>query len=324
MIATPYGVTFDHSAAAVAVTGAWAAALAALRADPATAWAAPPGAPTHGLGHSMGAHLHALGAALRLPGAGDCAGSPHASLTLLAYNNRPASESIPVPMDGVRAAMEGMGGFATAAAAAAGFDLGGGSGRPDVPVPAGAAGASASTSGSGAPTADSLIRAGIAALTAAGVPVDAASLAGLAPALDQFGGLAGEVGAGADEFTPPPAQAKALIAAGYSVPRTLLVKFADDAIDETPELARILKGINAAGTTVETLPGTHVTPCGPDVTVGGGGGGGGLGSGEGLPSLLGLLAAGGAAALQVDSRRLADRAVGYLDAQPVPRAALPA
>ena len=195
-------------------------------------------------------------------------------------------------------------------------------GRTDVPVPAAAAGASPSSSSGGAPTADSLIRAGIAALTAAGVPVDASSLAGLAPALDQFGGLAGEVGLGAEEFTPPPAVAKALIASGYSIPRTLLVKFADDAIDETPELGRVLKGINASGTVVETLPGTHVTPCGPDVTVGSGGGVG-VG-GESLPSILGLLAAGGAAALQVDARRLADRVVGFLDAQPVARAALPA
>lgn len=315
---TPFGVTFDHSAAAAAVTGAWVAALAGLRADPATAWAAPPGVPTHGLGHSMGAHLHALAASLRLPGSGDGAGTPHASLTLLAFNNRSVSESVPVPMDGVRAAVEGFGGFAAAAAAAAGFDLGGG--RPDVPVPAGVAGASPASS---APTADSLIRAGIAALTAAGVPVDASSLAGLAPALDQFGGLAGEVGAGADEFIPTPAQAKALIAAGFAVPRALLVRFADDTIDETPELGRILSGINAGGTIVEILPGTHVTPCGPDVTVGGGGGGPGNGDPP-LPSLLGLLAAGGAAALQVDSRRLADRVVGFLDAQPGPRAALPA
>ena len=124
VIYTPYGVKFDHSAAAASVTAAWAAALAGLRADPATAWAAPLGVRTHGLGHSMGAHLHALAAALRLPGSGDGLGSPHASLTLLAYNNRPVSESIPVPMDGVRAAVEGFGGLAEAAAAAAGFDLG--------------------------------------------------------------------------------------------------------------------------------------------------------------------------------------------------------
>jgi hypothetical protein len=325
VIATPFGITFDHSAAAAAVTSAWAASLAQLRADPATAWAAPVGAPTHGVGHSMGAHLHALASALRLPGAGDGLGTPHASLTLLAYNNRPVAESIPVPMDGVRAAVEGFGGFAAAAAAAAGFDVGGGGGgggRRDVPVPVGAAGASAAAPST--PSADSLIKAGIAALAAAGVPVDASTLAGLAPALDQFGGLADEVGAGTAEFSPTPATAKALIAGGYSVPRTLLVRFADDAIDETPELGAILRGINAAGTAVETLPGTHVTPCGPDVAVAGGGGGGrGGGDPPSLPSILGLLAAGGAAALQVDSRRLADKVVGFLDAQPVPRAALP-
>ena len=34
-----------------------------------------------------------------------------ASLALLAYNNRPVAESIPVPLDGVRAAVEGIGGM---------------------------------------------------------------------------------------------------------------------------------------------------------------------------------------------------------------------
>jgi hypothetical protein len=323
VIATPYGVTFDHAAAASAVTTAFSAALEGLRADPATAWAAPRGVPTHGVGHSMGAHLHALAAALLLPGAGDAAtGTPHASLALLAYNNRPVAESIPVPLDGVRAAVEGLGGFASAAAAAAGIDFGsvgggGGGGRPDVPVPASAAGAGPSSSTTSTPpSADALIKAGLAALASAGVAVDASTLDGLAPALDQFSGLAGEVGAGAADFSPSPAVARQLISSSYSVPRTLLIAFAEDAIDETPALEAVLRAINDAGTVVEKLPGTHVTPCGPDVALG-------ASPEPGLPSLLGLLAASGAAAMQGDARRLGDRVVAWLDATPVVRAMLP-
>ena len=51
-----------------------------------------------------------------------------------------------------------------------------------------------------------------------------------------------EVANGAVEFVPKPADTKALIAAHYSVPRTLLIRFQDDSIDETNEVEAALVG----------------------------------------------------------------------------------
>ena len=49
-----------------------------------------------------------------------------------------------------------------------------------------------------------------------------------------------QVGDGATDFSPSPQESRALIAAGYACPATLLLRFADDGIDETPEAAAIL------------------------------------------------------------------------------------
>ena len=56
-----------------------------------------------------------------------------------------------------------------------------------------------------------------------------------------------QVGDGSVEFVPTPAESRALVATAYRVPFTMLVQFENDAIDETPDMARILSGTNAAG-----------------------------------------------------------------------------
>ena len=60
--------------------------------------------------------------------------------------------------------------------------------------------------------------------------------------LDQIEPVFMEVANGAVEFVPKPADTKALIAAHYSVPRTLLIRFQDDSIDETNEVEAALVG----------------------------------------------------------------------------------
>ena len=60
--------------------------------------------------------------------------------------------------------------------------------------------------------------------------------------LDQIEPVFMEVANGAVEFVPKPADTKALIAAHYSVPRTLLIRFRDDSIDETNEVEAALVG----------------------------------------------------------------------------------
>ena len=55
------------------------------------------------------------------------------------------------------------------------------------------------------------------------------------------------MGDGLEEFSPTPAEGRALIASGYRVPFTLLVRFENDAIDETPAVADVLQMANPAG-----------------------------------------------------------------------------
>ena len=75
----------------------------------------------------------------------------------------------------------------------------------------------------------------------------------------------------ADEFSPSPEETSALVSASYAIGRNLLVRFADDPIDQSSALARLL---HARFTDAETglggrldfkrLDGTHVTPNAPD------------------------------------------------------------
>lgn len=56
-----------------------------------------------------------------------------------------------------------------------------------------------------------------------------------------------QVGDGTVEFEPTPAESRSLIGSAYRVPYSLLVRFENDAIDETPEMSRILSSANPAG-----------------------------------------------------------------------------
>ena len=56
-----------------------------------------------------------------------------------------------------------------------------------------------------------------------------------------------QVGDGSVEFEPTPAESRSLIGSAYRVPYSLLVRFENDAIDETPEMSRILSSANPAG-----------------------------------------------------------------------------
>ena len=100
--------------------------------------------------------------------------------------------------------------------------------------------------------------------------------------LDQIEPVFMEVANGAVEFVPKPADTKALIAAHYSVPRTLLIRFRDDSIDETNEVEAALVGgdthsadsgdspesssdnSHSLDVTVLDLAGDHVRPLVPE------------------------------------------------------------
>ncbi|GAP94690.1 DUF1350 family protein [Leptolyngbya sp. NIES-2104] len=67
------------------------------------------------------------------------------------------------------------------------------------------------------------------------------------------------------EFTPSPSETKELIRDRYSVRRNLIIKFADDSIDQSLPLAQLLEDIYPGMITTHRLKGTHVTPLGPDM-----------------------------------------------------------
>lgn len=62
-----------------------------------------------------------------------------------------------------------------------------------------------------------------------------------------FGRSVVQVGDGQAEFSPTPAEGRALIASGYRTPFTMLVRFENDGIDETPAVADVLQRTNPAG-----------------------------------------------------------------------------
>lgn len=66
------------------------------------------------------------------------------------------------------------------------------------------------------------------------------------------------------EFSPSPEETKGLIKTYYAVPRVMLVRFTDDSIDNTNELAQLLQGSSPVAQqlnlTVRTLPGDHIRP----------------------------------------------------------------
>ncbi|MBD2080587.1 DUF1350 family protein [Leptolyngbya sp. FACHB-17] len=67
------------------------------------------------------------------------------------------------------------------------------------------------------------------------------------------------------EFTPSPTETTALIRDRYSVRRNLIIKFADDSIDQSLPLAQLLEESHPGLITTHRLKGTHLTPLGPDM-----------------------------------------------------------
>lgn len=85
------------------------------------------------------------------------------------------------------------------------------------------------------------------------------------PLLEQLPPLYRDLTNGRDEFTPTPAETKRLVQSYYATRRNLLVRFRDDGIDETAELADTLTGPTSAvagnvDLAIRTLPGDHVRP----------------------------------------------------------------
>ena len=67
------------------------------------------------------------------------------------------------------------------------------------------------------------------------------------------------------EFSPSPQETSDLIAQSYEVRRNLLIKFANDDIDQTVSLTQVLQQRFPNMIALQTLSGNHLTPLGQDV-----------------------------------------------------------
>lgn len=84
------------------------------------------------------------------------------------------------------------------------------------------------------------------------------------PLVEQLPPLYMDLVKGREEFTPKPEETRRLIKSYYGISRNLLIKFKDDAIDETSTLAQVLSSDSAISSmldmSIRMLPGDHGLP----------------------------------------------------------------
>jgi len=265
VVTTPYSVTFQHDICAFDVHAAFNNALQELRDTPKLAWAAPMSAPKHGVGHSNGALMHAM--------IGSLIASPaNASNVLISFNNRQVSEAVPVPLDPLQAVVQ----------PARGDDR-----------------------------LENMAKAAVGQVLSTAVDLGAVdiemrkNIEEILPAATQIGSVFDEVGDGSQDFTPSPEANEQLFENSYNVPKTLLVQFMDDSIDQSVKLEQVLqRRVPPGGVELMKLTGNHLTPVGgsPQIRV---------------PGAFGPAEAIAQAALslsQADLRRVGQQVVSWLDA----------
>ena len=83
-------------------------------------------------------------------------------------------------------------------------------------------------------------------------------------AFAQLGSVLDELSAGVEDFSPSPEENAVCISQKYSIPKTLLVQFKDDNIDQSNELYKYLRKNRRRSVTFASLPwGSHVSPVAP-------------------------------------------------------------
>lgn len=156
--------------------------------------------------------------------------SRYAASILISFNNREVKEAVPVPLDPLRDA-------ATQLQRRAGGGLG------------------EEQSGSLETRARNLIR-------------DLTSDIEIETSTSQIGSVLDEVADGNLEFSPSPQENAVLISKAYSVPKTLLLQFQNDSIDQSEELFRMLKrGTSRSVAYVSLDFGSHVSPVGSAISA---------------------------------------------------------
>ncbi|XP_072983084.1 uncharacterized protein [Typha latifolia] len=235
VVSVPYKVTFDHEMAAREVYERFHACLDELLASGIPDAGITPldisCLPLYSVGHSNGALLQMLVGSYfseKLPKAN----------AIVSFNNRPAAEAVPY------------------------FEQFGPMVNQVVPVMEALPMYTMARNASGDVWKTLLDTAGTLIVS------DQEAIVSLNKFVDQIPSVMNQVMEGTSEFKPTPSENREFFKRSYSVPRTLLVKFSTDAIDETDLLEDILKPrVESIGGRVEkvTLSGNHLTPCAQDL-----------------------------------------------------------
>ena len=229
VLATPFRLQFDYLELCDRVLGSAEPAHEALVAEYGEL-------PLVGVGHSCGALLHVLlSSAFR--GTGGLADIPRAANVLVSFNNKPASAAIPFF------------GELVAPAASSVLQL-----ESDPLLQPWRRAVAAS-------------RARIETLassdaSARGASRGAVELAAQAlPVLDQIEPILREIDGGQIEFSPTPEEVRRSASKLYESRRTLVLRFTDDSLDESPPLPTVLQ--RGGDVRLASLQGTHLTPLTP-------------------------------------------------------------
>ena len=223
VVATPYELDFDYLKLCDQVLDSFDNAHAVLR----TEYGA---LPVVGVGHSCGALLHLLLCSLFVD-------RPPAANVLISFNNKRASDAIPLF------------GSIVSPAASSLLQLE----RAPLLAPWLQALASAR---------EQLDEAAAPAGSAAPLTRDLAALASqLLPMLDQILPVLRRIDAGQTEFEPAPEHAHSAASQLYCAARTLVLRFDDDGLDESLLLPPLLE--RRGDVQLHTLRGTHLTPLAP-------------------------------------------------------------
>ncbi|GIL78290.1 hypothetical protein Vretimale_7640 [Volvox reticuliferus] len=214
VVATPYSTSFDHLRIADEAQFKFDRAIRAL-----TSSLPSPSLPTYGVGHSLGGLIHLLiSARYAVQRSGN---------VLMSYNNRPASDVIPLLSPLIVPSARVMGPLINQLAA-------------------------------------SPLRSTVESITETVKGLSPSIVRQVLPLVEQLAPIYLDAAQGKHEFLPTPEETRMLIRTYYGIARNMLLRFKDDTMDETNNLVQLLQGSSAVGEvldlTVRTLPGDHLRP----------------------------------------------------------------
>lgn len=215
VIATGYATNFDHMRCADECQFKFERAYRALGRQGETL-------PVYGVGHSLGSLLHLLICG-RYPNV------PRAGNVLMSFNNRPATDSIPLLAPVI---------------------------SPSFSMIAPVISTMASSTTPFRQPLESMINQVKA--------VSPSLVRQTLPLLEQLQAVYSDLASGRQEFIPAPEECRRLFRSYYKVNRNMLIKFRSDAIDETAELTSMLSNSSAVSDsidmTVKVMSGDHLRP----------------------------------------------------------------